>query len=125
MRHGVGRQVHGSVASAAGVLSALLLAASASTGCTPMPAYQIVRSDVGTEVPRSAGCSLELMPRPPRRRHEQIGIIEQEALPVRTQEEFIGLVRDRVCAIGGEVIVTEKKNGVFLGGAIVRYLPER
>jgi hypothetical protein len=132
MRHGVGGRARASSrTSRRGGLRALsslaivgLSLAGGATACVPMPAYNVIRSDVGTEMPRPAGCRLELMPRAPKRRHEQLGIIEVKTSAVRTENEFRALVGDSVCQLGGDVIVAEKKHGEFLGGAILRYLPE-
>ncbi|HQY63992.1 MAG: hypothetical protein IPF92_09650 [Myxococcales bacterium] len=129
MRHGVGggaraSSLNGERRALAALAIVGLSLSGGSAACVPMPAYNVVRSDVGTEMPKPAGCRLELMPRPPKRRHEQLGFIEVKTSPVHTEDQFRALVGDSVCQIGGDVIVAEKKHGEFLGGTILRYLPE-
>lgn len=125
MRHEVGGRARAS--SRRGLLAAAAVGLSlvgGSAACVPMPAYDVIRSDVGAEVPRPPACRIELMPSEPKRRHEQLGVIEVKTSPVRTEREFLALVGDAVCRLGGDVIVVEKKQGELLGGAVLRYLPE-
>ena len=98
----------------------LVLGATLALGGCGSPAYKVIGS--GSASTRGQpGCDVTVLTVAPSEPFEQVGLIEPEDRTVTPSAEiFKSLVRDRVCALGGEAIIAQKNGGHYVGGAVIR-----
>jgi hypothetical protein len=101
----------------------VLVCSGVALGCgTIPPRYALTKSTMAETLPKAA-CSFRVVNLTPSGPYEEIATLSSEQSWVRAYNpvDFEARVRDQVCSIGGDIVVTEiNGNGAYVRGTVLR-----
>lgn len=98
------------------LLTLLVLAA-----CTAPRTYKLSTTQQVATTPKPANCDFRVVNLPPSGDFDEIATLDFVYDPAHDPEDFKRSVRDKVCSVGGDVVVSEiNGNGLYVRGTVLR-----
>lgn len=89
--------------------------------CVPPRSYRLSTTQQIATTPKPASCDFRVVNLPPQGDFEEIATLDFVYDPAHNPDEFKQAVHDKVCSVGGDVVVSEiNGNGLYVRGTILR-----